>query len=287
MHVLCSTISSRRCHKNIYHKKSGINTDGVYLWEIEKLGKYFPSEGAGISNIMHALKDTGSGQGDKFAEAHAKYNALIGDHECILANIRKKPGKSGGDVTRAYVRAGPRAALHFNPKTVNAAIITCGGLCPGLNNVVREITRALYHLYGIQGKVYGIVGGYKGFYDPATPPIILTPENVENIHHEGGTILGSSRGGFDIVKICDFIKSNGIRHLYVIGGDGTHRGAFKIHETCMERGLHVAVAGIPKVRPSISLIARYHTHRTNINLKRHTSPLRFHLCSICFYLDHR
>ena len=79
-----------------------------------------------------------------------------------------------------------------------------------------------------------------------TPPIELTPSSVENIHHDGGTILGSSRGGFDIDKICDFIKSKKIKQLYVIGGDGTHRGAFKIHETCMERGLHVAVAGVPK-----------------------------------------
>jgi 6-phosphofructokinase 1 len=133
------------------------------------------------------------------------------------------------------VRAGPRDELHFNPKKVNAAIVTCGGLCPGLNNVVREITRSLYFMYGIEGKVYGIVGGYKGFYDPATPPIVLTPESVENIHHEGGTILSSSRGGFDMDKIVEFIKRKGIRQLYVIGGDGTHRGAFKIHETCMEK----------------------------------------------------
>lgn len=59
-------------------------------------------------------------------------------------------------------------------------------------------------------------------------------------------MLGSSRGGFDIDKIVDFIRKKNIRQLYVIGGDGTHRGAFKIHETCMELGLHVAVAGIPK-----------------------------------------
>lgn len=171
-----------------------------------------------------------------------------------MANIRRKPGEA--EPVKAYVssykivplytisfahfsfiqvRAGPRLDLHFNPKTVNAAIVTCGGLCPGLNNVIREITRSLYFLYGIEGKVYGIVGGYKGFYDPATPPIVLTPESVEDIHHEGGTILSSSRGGFDMDKIVEFIKSKNIRQLYVIGGDGTHRGAFKIHETCMEK----------------------------------------------------
>ncbi|KAL7428475.1 hypothetical protein ACHAXH_001374 [Discostella pseudostelligera] len=223
-------------------KLSDVETDGVYLWELENLGKYFPSEGKGIENIMSALSV--AGKDDKHGDSRARYNVLVGDQECILANIRRKPGQT--EPTVAYIRAGPRPVLHFNPATVNAAIVTCGGLCPGLNNVVREITRALYHLYGIKGNVYGIVGGFKGFYDPKTPPILLTPESVENIHHEGGTILSSSRGGFDIDKILNFLKSKKIRQLYVIGGDGTHRGAFKIHETCMERGLHVAVAGVPK-----------------------------------------
>lgn len=217
----------------------------MYLWELESLSKYFPSEGEGIENIMADLSVKGARRKDVHGDTRARYNKLIGDHECILANIRRKPGESVD--TRAYVRAGPRAKLHFNPAKVNAAIVTCGGLCPGLNNVVREITRALFHLYGIKGKVYGVVGGYKGFYDPATPPIDLTVKSVEDIHHEGGTILGSSRGGFDIDKICEFLQSKKISQLFVIGGDGTHRGAFKIHETCMERGLHVAVAGIPKV----------------------------------------
>jgi 6-phosphofructokinase 1 len=231
----------------VYYVNRGVTQEDVYLWDLEHLGKYFKSEGDGIENTMAALAREKTGDKDADAEAahRAKYNKLIGKDECILANIRRKPGAN--EAVKAYVRAGPRAELHFNPKTVNAAIVTCGGLCPGLNNVVREITRTLYFMYGIEGKVYGIVGGYKGFYDPKTPPIVLTPENVENIHHEGGTILGSSRGGFDMDKILAFIKSKDIRQLYVIGGDGTHRGAFKIHETCMEKGLHVAVAGIPKV----------------------------------------
>jgi len=77
-------------------------------------------------------------------------------------------------------------------------------------------------------------------------PIVLTTELVENIHHEGGTVLGSSRGGFDLDMIIDFLQKRNICQLYVIGGDGTHRGAFRIHEGCMERGLNVSVAGIPK-----------------------------------------
>ena len=148
-------------------KLDDVKIDSVYLWDVEHLGKYFPSEGAGIENNMAALiqEKTGDAVADSDIANRAKYNKLIGKHECILANIRKSPGKRE-QYARAYIRAGPRAELHFNPKTVNAAIVTCGGLCPGLNNVVREVTRALFHLYGIEGKVWGIVGGYKGFYDP-------------------------------------------------------------------------------------------------------------------------
>jgi 6-phosphofructokinase 1 len=151
-------------------------------------------------------------------------------------------------VMHSFLLAGPRKLLHFDPKTVNAAIVTCGGLCPGLNNVIREITNTLHQIYGIGGRVYGIQGGFRGFYDPSPHlrPLILTPELVEGIHHEGGTVLGSSRGGFDLDKIIKFLREKRVNQLYVIGGDGTHRGAFRIHEGCMEHGLNVAVAGIPK-----------------------------------------
>jgi 6-phosphofructokinase 1 len=106
----------------------------------------------------------------------------------------------------------------------------------------------LHQIYGIGGHVYGIQGGYRGFYDkdPHLQPVILTPAVVEDIHHSGGTCLGSSRGGFDLNKIIRFLKEKNVCQLYVIGGDGTHRGAFAIHEGCMEQGLNVSVAGIPK-----------------------------------------
>jgi len=249
-----------------------VKIDEVYLWEVEHLGKKFKSEAPpSLVNHMHGVDyhsaslpenpptflralsgmsgadlQTSLHEGDDTIKKESKthYNKLIGVNECIIADIVRRPGYAS--TSKAFVRAGPRRNLHFNPKTVNAAIVTCGGLCPGLNNVIREITNSLIFMYGVKGKVYGIRGGYKGFYDPEYPPVILTPAIVENIHHGGGTVLSSSRGGFDLDKIVAFIEKMRIKQLYVIGGDGTHRGAFTIHEGCLEKGLNVAVAGIPK-----------------------------------------
>jgi 6-phosphofructokinase 1 len=133
--------------------------------------------------------------------------------------------------------------VEFPVKLENDALVRVSDNCDsstirqqGLNNVIRELVNTLKQLYGIKGKVYGIQGGYRGFHDfKQFPPIELSPELVQNIHHEGGTVLGSSRGGFDIEKIVEFLKDRNVNQLYVIGGDGTHRGAFKIHEGCMER----------------------------------------------------
>ena len=222
--------------------------DKVFLWEVEHLGGRFSAEGTTENRmrlsrskptnvllpILKGFNDSvGDGAPDTQSTRATEYNKLITSHECILADLVRKP-EDGNTYTRAYVRAGPRKHLHFNPSAVNAAIVTCGGLCPGLNNVVREITNTLHQLYCIGGKVYGIRGGYKGFYDPDLPPVELTPALVEDIHHQGGTFLGSSRGGFDLEKTLEFIKAKKIKQVFVIGGDGTHRGAFRLHEGCME-----------------------------------------------------
>jgi len=234
-----------------------IKIEKVFLWMLEDLRKRFPSEN--VVNVMKnkpsplesvrastLRKESSLGLEDSLKSLDTNYNKLINDHDCILFEIVRKPEQPPHTV--AFMRAGPRKLLHFDPKKVNAAIVTCGGLCPGLNNVIREITKTLHQSYGIDGTVYGIQGGYRGFYDKAKhlQPVILTPELVENIHHNGGTCLGSSRGGFDLDKIINFLEEKKVCQLYVIGGDGTHRGAFKIHEGCMERGLNISVAGIPK-----------------------------------------
>lgn len=142
-----------------------------------------------------------------------------------------------------FRRAGPRQRVYFEADDVQACIVTCGGLCPGLNTVIREIVCGLYHMYGVK-RVLGINGGYRGFYARNTVP--LDPKIVNDIHKRGGTILGTSRGGHDTKKIVDSIQDRGINQVYIIGGDGTQRGASLIFEEVRRRGLKVAVAGIPK-----------------------------------------
>ena len=117
--------------------------------------------------------------------------------------------------------------VYFRSDEVKACIVTCGGLCPGINTVIREIVCGLNNMYGVRN-ILGIQGGYKGFYSKNT--ITLTPKVVNDIHKRGGTILGTSRGGHDTTKIVDSIQDRGINQVYIIGGDGSQKGAAVIFE---------------------------------------------------------
>jgi 6-phosphofructokinase 1 len=142
--------------------------------------------------------------------------------------------------------AGPRKEIFFDPAKTKAAIVTCGGLCPGINNVIRTAVFELMHNYGAP-EVLGIRYGYEGL-NPAAGrmPVNLTPELVENIHHHGGTILGSSRGPQDAKTTVDFLLNREINILLCIGGDGTQRGAHAIAAEIAQRKLPMAVVGVPK-----------------------------------------
>jgi len=142
--------------------------------------------------------------------------------------------------------AGPRRSLYFDPANTKAAIVTCGGLCPGINNVIRTAVFELMHNYGVP-EVLGIRYGYEGL-NPAVgrPPIKLTPELVENIHHHGGTMLGSSRGPQEAKTTVDYLLSQGVNVLICVGGDGTQRGARAITQEAASRNAAIAVVGVPK-----------------------------------------
>ncbi len=145
-----------------------------------------------------------------------------------------------------FENAGPRKQIYFNPENTKAAIVTCGGLCPGLNNVIQSVVRLLYFSYGVKN-IVGIQYGYEGLIpDFGHEMIPLTPLLVHDIHKTGGTILGTSRGNQDIGRMVDTLVAQKIDILFALGGDGTLRGALAIHEEIQRRGLKIAVAGIPK-----------------------------------------
>mmetsp|Transcript_24064 Transcript_24064/g.30080 ORF Transcript_24064/g.30080 Transcript_24064/m.30080 type:complete len:558 (-) Transcript_24064:420-2093(-) len=176
-------------------------------------------------------------------EPPSGYGQVFKTDDIVLADIVRN--RESAPITRAFLRGGPRGLLHFDPQFSKAAIVTCGGLCPGLNDVIRELVVSLHNNYNCN-EVYGIRGGFNGFHDPSYPPIKLDCDAVKGIHHQGGTILGSARGGFDLEKIIGFLVEGGFNQLYIVGGDGTHRGAHVIAEEVLKRNLNIAVAGIPK-----------------------------------------
>ncbi len=150
------------------------------------------------------------------------------------------------DSGELFELAGPRAQLYFDPSQTRAAIVTCGGLCPGLNNVIRSIFLELYHAYGVKN-ILGFRGGYQGL-DPVKgkDPLVLTPEMVDDIHEEGGTILGTSRGPVDVTLAVDNLIRLGINILFTIGGDGTQRGGNELYHEARKRNYPLSVVGIPK-----------------------------------------
>jgi 6-phosphofructokinase 1 len=169
----------------------------------------------------------------------------VSDDVWVPADI-EWPDAKVPDELMLFEKAGPRAGLYFNPSETRAAVVTCGGLCPGLNNVIRSVTRELIRGYGVKS-VLGIRGGYRGL-DPGRgrPPIELTEDVVEDIHKEGGTLLGTSRGPVDMNIAVDFLIGQKVDILFCIGGDGTQRGGNALFEEARKRGHPLAVVGIPK-----------------------------------------
>lgn len=161
-----------------------------------------------------------------------------------LANFRQC--LKGKTKPLSFEIAGPRKKIYFDPTKTKSAIVTCGGLCPGLNDVIRAVVMELHYRYGARS-IYGIRFGYNGFLpEKKHEPMLLTPDTVRNIHTQGGTILGSSRGGDDVPEIVNALERLNINILFTVGGDGTLKGAYEIHKEIERRKLKIAVVGIPK-----------------------------------------
>jgi 6-phosphofructokinase 1 len=168
-----------------------------------------------------------------------------GEDIAVPAQVQWPHGEIPSDLM-LFEKAGARRKLFFDPQRTRAAIVTCGGLCPGLNNVIRSVTRELRRSYGVTS-VLGIRGGYRGL-DPSRgkPPIELTEALVEDIHRDGGTILGTSRGPVDLAIAVDFLIQRQVNLLFTVGGDGTQRGGHALFEEASRRDHPLAVVGIPK-----------------------------------------
>jgi 6-phosphofructokinase 1 len=198
-----------------------------------------------------AIKDLGKCLIPSPVVGHLGESAVtfVGAAEKVLVDDRLSVLRThAGQATAlpAFELAGPRNKIFFDPRTVGCGIVTCGGLCPGINNVVRGIVLELIRGYGIK-RILGFRYGYEGLISRfGHEPLRLTEESVAHIHHQGGTILGSSRGSQDPEEVVDHLEANGINILFVVGGDGTIRGAMQLGAEIERRGLKIAVVGVPK-----------------------------------------
>jgi 6-phosphofructokinase 1 len=170
-----------------------------------------------------------------------------------------------GELPPSFEKAGPRERLFFDPATLTCGIVTCGGLCPGLNDVIRAIVLSLTHHYGVR-RVLGFQYGFEGLIGRyGHEPLDLTPERVEGIRQQGGTILKSSRGPQDIATMVDTLAWMGVGILFIVGGDGTLRGAQAIAEEVRRRELKISVIGIPKtIDNDISYVVRSFGFKTAV-----------------------
>jgi 6-phosphofructokinase 1 len=175
--------------------------------------------------------------------------------------------QESGQAPDSFEPAGARRKIYFDASKVRAGILTAGGLCPGLNDVIRSLVMTLFYRYRVQN-ILGIKYGYQGLipsFGHALAP--LTPVEVSEIHQFGGTILGSSRGDQPIEDLVDSLERLNMNILFCIGGDGTLRGAHAIAEEIKVRGLKIAVVGIPKtIDNDINLVSRSFGFETAVSI---------------------
>lgn len=171
---------------------------------------------------------------------------FVDDRTRVLHHITWINGKEPKDDNLKFESAGPREKIYFDPSKLKCAIVSCGGLCPGINSVVRSIVLELFHFYGVKN-IVGIKYGYQGFIPEYGHDLVeLSPETVADVHGRGGSFLGMSRGAQDVGEIVDALERLNIGLLFTIGGDGTLTAASLITDEITRRGIKTGVIGIPK-----------------------------------------
>ena len=193
---------------------------------------------------------------------------FINDDERVLyhSSARKiEACLSAGKTPLSFEMAGAREKIYFDPSKLKCGIVTCGGLCPGLNDVIKGIVETLYFDYGVR-HIFGIRYGYEGLIPEFKhEPMTLNPDVVDKIHEEGGTVLGSSRGPQDVGRMCDTLERLNVNMLFCIGGDGTLRGASAIASEVTKRHRKISVIGVPKtIDNDLSFIGRSFGFETSV-----------------------
>jgi len=207
-----------------------MNTETL-ITEIPTLGK------ATLTSPMH--ERTGDTERISFVSDDSRI--LIDVNEARVNRMVEE-----GQTLPCFELAGPRRRIYFDPSKLKCALVTCGGLCPGINDIIRSIVLELHYAYGVRN-IFGIRYGLQGFIARYGHELMdLTPTTVGNIHDRGGTVLGSSRGPQDVDEIIDSLERMNIGLLFMIGGDGTLTAAGRIADAILERGLKIGVVGVPK-----------------------------------------
>ena len=197
----------------------------------------------------------------------AQQQEFFNDDNGIIYRVHSLdyPAGSSVDEIEYFQRAGAREKIYFRPEDVTIGVVTCGGLCPGLNDVIRAVTFCAIEGYGVK-RVLGFQYGYEGLVAKYFhPPVELDTDNTDDIHEKGGTILKSSRGPQDVKEIVYTLRHYKVNILITIGGDGTLRGARSIQEEIKAQGLQIAVIGVPKtIDNDIGLIERSFGYETAV-----------------------
>lgn len=188
------------------------------------------------------------------------WDSFTDDDSRVLLDVRTKVLAEVMACQRepdSFEEAGARRAIYFDPSKVRAAILTAGGLCPGLNDVIRALVMTLHYRYGVRN-ILGIKYGYQGLIPEYGHELVpLDARSVSHIHEFGGTVLGSSRGSASAEELTDALERLNINILFCIGGDGTLKGAHAIAQDAEKRDLKLAVVGVPKtIDNDISMVGR-------------------------------
>jgi 6-phosphofructokinase 1 len=194
----------------------------------------------GTAKIPTPVQRRADGAGDT-SFVSDENRIIIEVNETQIAELLKD-----GQSLPCFEMAGPRRQIFFDPSKLKCALVSCGGLCPGLNDIIRSIVLELHYGYGVRN-IFGIRYGLQGFIPRYGHELIdLTPQSVVNIHDRGGTVLGSSRGPQDIDEIIDSLERMNVGLLFMIGGDGTLKAAGRLADTILKSGLKIGVIGVPK-----------------------------------------